>query len=174
MESKQENLEKIVAITTAIISVFLALSAVLGNKASGDSTMYLVRSNDQWAFYQAKSLKGHIYDVNRELLQTEITNPAYTPEYKAELKKKADEFSKNVERYDKEKSDIQKEAQNDEKLSAENNDKGDTYNYANGFYQISLILAAISLLARKRYMWVLSCILGIMGLGFSVYAFFMP
>lgn len=169
-----ENLEKLVAITTAIISVFLAISSILGNQAGGDSTSNLIQANDQWSFYQAKSIKQNVYDVNKNMLEVELSNPNNPKAYNDALKLKITDFNNTVNRYNKEKLDIQNNATMFSQLSQADNDKSNVYNYANGIYQISIILAAIALLAKRRYMWVLSLSLGIIGLGFSLFAFFMP
>ena len=169
-----DKLDKMVAITTAIISVLLAIASILGNKAGGDSTLYLIKSTDQWSYYQSKSIKLNLYESNKEMLMAELANPANPKEYSDAIKKKISDFDANINKYNKEKQNIQAEAQKFQALSEHYNDKSDNYNYANGFYQVSIILAAIALLAKKRYMWILSCILGIAGLGLSVYAFLLP
>ncbi len=169
-----EWFEKTVAITTAILSVFLALSSILGTKAGGDSTSYLIQANDQWAFFQAKSIKGNIYEANRYLLLEDASNPNNPKSYNDSLNSTIATFDSNIARYSKEKADIQATAQNYTDISGRLGAKSDVYNYSQGFYQIALILAAIALLAKKRYMWILSCALGLIGIGFTIYAFMMP
>ena len=79
----------------------------------------------------------------------------------------------DVRKYAKEKTDIQNEATQDEKLANAANNQANMYNYAQGFFQISIILAAIGLLIKKRYMWFLSMALGATGTLISAYAFMM-
>ncbi len=170
-QEDHESLEKQVAITTAIISVFLALATILGNTAGGNSSSYLVKANDQWSYYQAKSVKQNLYEVSKNMLLVDLNNTANSPQYDAAIQSRIADFDAKVAKYAKEQQDIQKQAQDYEALSDKEGNKSDVYNYAQGFYQIAIILAAIALLAKKRYMWFLSVTLGIIGVGFTAYAY---
>ena len=92
-----DKLDKMVAITTAIISVLLAIASILGNNPAA-TPLYLIKSTDQWSYYQSKSIKLNLYESNRE------------------------------------KQDIQAEAEKFQAHSEHDNDKSDNYNYAFGFY----------------------------------------
>jgi len=170
---KSEWLERSVAMTAAVLSVLLALTTIFGGIADGNSTQYLVQSTDQWAFYQAKSIKGNLYDADRLMLETEKNNTANTASYNSALDVRISDFKSKVDTYNKEKADIQTEAQRLEKLSASEGNKASVYNYANAFYQIAIILSAIALLIKKKYMWLAGVVLGLIGIGFSVFAYCM-
>ena len=172
-EHDDSNLEKAVAMTAAILSVLLAISSIFGGQAGGDATKNLVQSTDQWAFYQAKSIKGNLYEADKAMLQTQRNNTANTPEYNIALDKQIADFDTKITKYNTEKADIQKNAQDLEKASQSADEKSNMYDYANGFYQIAIILAAIAILIKKRYMLYGSIALGLIGTGIAVYAFMM-
>ena len=49
-----------VAISTAIMAVFAAISGLMAGDHSNEALIMQIKSSDQWAFYQAKSIKAEI------------------------------------------------------------------------------------------------------------------
>src|SRR6516164_9380360 len=95
------------AIAAAVLAVLAALASLLSGHAANQAILKQSQATDQWAFYQAKSTKGHIYEVSRELL-------AAIGEASGQARKQADgvmtKFQSQVEKYEKEKKDVQDEA----------------------------------------------------------------
>jgi hypothetical protein len=108
------------------------------------SILKQAEASDQWAFYQAKSMKGHLDDAVAAL--------ASTPEIKAR-------FLADQAKEDKEKAEIQAEAQ---KLQAESRKLGEESEaklkpherlaLALTFIQIAIALAAITVLTKRRWL----------------------
>lgn len=169
----EDNIDKAVAITAAILSVLLAISSILGGEAGGDATKNLVQSTDQWAYYEAKSIKGNIYQADELQLETQRNNTQNTLAYNTALDQQITNFDSKVQTYNKEEADIQTTAQNFETASEKADAKSSMYDYANGFFQIAIILSAIAILIKKKYMLYASIGLGILGTGIAVYAFMM-
>ena len=69
---KPEELEEIrnktftreVALTTAIFAVLLAITSLGGNNATKDMMLAQQQASDQWAFYQSKTMREHLYKTN--------------------------------------------------------------------------------------------------------------
>ncbi len=62
-EHKTRTFERRVALTTSIFAVILAIASLGGNNATKEMLLSQQRSSDQWAFYQAKSIKEHQHDL---------------------------------------------------------------------------------------------------------------
>ena len=70
-EEKKETWLNWLALTTVIFAVCATLSTFKGGGYSTRSVLSQTRASDQWAFYQAKSIKGYLYEVQREKLELE-------------------------------------------------------------------------------------------------------
>lgn len=174
-----EQLEKLNALTTSIIAVFLAVASILNNAAGDDVFINLVKTNDSWSFYQAKSIKQSLAESEKDKLEIDILqrkdskNPADADIIQKETKK-VEYYKGKIAEYKKEKQEIEKEARNYEKEYKNADAKSDKYDIAEGLYQLALVLSPISLVARNYRLWIMSCLIGLIAIGFSIFAFFMP
>lgn len=155
-----------VSLSTAIIAIVTALAGLYESQITSktiltknEAVLYQSQASDQWNFYQAKSVKGHIYAVNAELY----------PE-------KAEEFKKKVDTYKKEQNEILEEAKRLEALKESRNKESDHYyhkhhilGFAITFLQISIALASISALTRNKKFWLGSLVLSSIGAAIAGY-----
>lgn len=135
-----------IAVAAAIIGLFEGQMTSRTITEKNEAILLQSRASDQWSYYQAKSIKGHIYDVNAQLF------PA-----------KADEFRDKSKKYDTEKEEIKKKAEALEKESGENNrtseffyEKHHMFAIAETFMQISIAIASVAALTRNRRVWYVS------------------
>lgn len=154
-----------VSLSTAIIAILTALAGLYESQvtsqtilAKNDAVLLQSQASDQWAFYQAKSLKGHIYKVNSELYP-----------------QKADDFKNKVDKYEKDQAQIMAEAKKLEALREAKNHESEhfyhkhhTLSFAITFLQISIAIASISALTRNKKFWLVSLGLGAIGLGILI------
>src|SRR5438132_8931830 len=52
-----------VALSTAILAVLAAIAGLLSGKHANEAMMAQIESSDQWAYYQAKSIKASVLDA---------------------------------------------------------------------------------------------------------------
>ena len=62
------SFDKRVAVTMAVIAATLAVVSVLGHIESTEELLGQQRASDQWAFYQAKSIRRYQSEVARDVL----------------------------------------------------------------------------------------------------------
>src|SRR5512142_2899513 len=67
-EEKKEAWLNYLALTTVIFAVCATLSTFKGGGHSTRSVLSQAQASDQWAYFQSKSIKGYIYDTQRERL----------------------------------------------------------------------------------------------------------
>src|SRR4051794_18145381 len=67
-----------VALSTAILAVLAAISALLSSKHANEAMMSQIQASDQWSYYQAKSIKAAVLDAKMALLgaPARSTSPA--------------------------------------------------------------------------------------------------
>lgn len=151
-----------IAVLAAVIGLFESQMTSRTITEKNDAILFQSRASDQWSFYQAKSIKGHIYEVNAQLF------PA-----------KADEFREKSQKYDFEKEEIKKKADALEKESEGKNraseffyEKHHMFAIAETFMQISIAIASVAALTRNRRVWYASLAGAVAGAGIFLYGVF--
>jgi hypothetical protein len=151
VEKERDGLTQKIALMTAVLATIGALISYQSGSAQTEamflknqSILKQAEASDQWAFYQAKSMKGHIADAVAAL--------ATVPEIKAR-------FLADKAKEDKEKVEVQAEAK---KLQAESRKLGEESDaklkpherlaLALTFIQIAVALAAITVLTKRRWL----------------------
>ncbi len=139
---------KRIGLTMAVIAVLLAVSTMLGHRMHTESVLLQNRATDQWAFYQAKNIRAHMYEADGQM----------TAALGAPGAKLAEDFKSRGE---KQRSDAEKIRAGAEKLEAETQAterKATHYNLAEIFFEIGIVLCSISLLSGSGLFWRLSFI----------------
>jgi hypothetical protein len=139
-----------IAMFTAVIATVGAIFAYMGGATQANAGLYKnnaaikkTEASNQWNYFQAKSTKQSLAEVSRDL------SPA----------DKQASYQARVDRYEKEKKDIEAEAR---KLEAQATDwdqrseqqmhQHHRWAQATTALQVSIALAAIALLTRKKWL----------------------
>jgi hypothetical protein len=165
-ETIQEEAEKarekwvlLVALSTAILAVFAALSSILAGYHVNEALIDQIQASDQWAYYQAKGIKSAVLESTIEILHS----------------LKGQTFSKDDERvkiYKKEQKEIEELARNKEKSSSAHLELHNSLARAVTVFQIAIAISAISVLTKRKWLWCISGILGLIGLVFLAQGMF--
>lgn len=140
-----------IAMFTAVISTVGAIFAYMGGATQADAMLAKnnaaiakTKASNQWNYFQSKSTKQSLAEMSRDL----APNPADREKYQAK-----------IDRYEKEKKDIEAEARGFEKESEDWNERSDAsmhvhhrWAQATTALQVSIALAAIALLTKKRWL----------------------
>jgi len=151
-EMKGKTFTKRVALTTAIFAVILAITSLGGNNAMKEMLLAQQQSSDQWAFYQSKVMREHLYKLQKFQFETNLLekkksmSPDMVQHYTDAIKNMDEEES----RYRKEKKAIETEAKRLETDRDVNKNKDPYFDYAEVLIQISIVLASISILAGSH------------------------
>ena len=157
-----------IAVITAIIATVGALFAYMGGATQANAGLYKnnaaikkTEASNQWNFFQAKSTKQSLAEVSRDL-----SNDAAKDKYQAK-----------IDRDEKEKTDIKLAAEKLEKESTDWDKQSDEQMHqhhrwaqATTVLQISIAMAAIALLTRKRWVEYLMFVAAAGGLAVGVLA----
>lgn len=172
--SKSENFEKWVAFSTSFIAVALALSTILSNQSGDDLLVNRDKASSEWSRFQSKSIKQNLFEVQLEALKLSTEDDNHSEKYLKHIKQTIAFFEQEIKRYEIEKNDISKEAKKHEKISKNSEERGNVLDLAEAFYQIAIVLSAIALIARQGVLWVLSLVLGSIGIITTFVALTMP
>jgi Domain of unknown function (DUF4337) len=154
-----------ISVTMAILAVFVAVVSLMGHRAHTEELLFQNRASDQWAYYQAKNIRRHNYEMGVDLLSmVEFKD-------KAQADKVREKYQKEAERYTKEQSEIEEQAKDLEKESALAQRKANRFDLGEVFLEIALVISSLSLLSRNRFYWFLGIASGLAGLGVAATGF---
>jgi hypothetical protein len=128
-------------------------------------------ASDQWAYYQAKGIKGNLYEVEAMRLkrELELAPKAALPL----LEKSLADVEKKVAKYDGEKADIMKKATAFEEAKADAQKHGAPFGLAVIFLQIAILLSSIAALLKKQPVYWAGLAVGVVGLVYFVNGFYL-
>jgi hypothetical protein len=158
-----------VALTTTILAVGAAFSTLKGGSYSTQTQLATVNASNKWSYFQSKSIKETSYKTELSILDVMAAN-ATTPEGKAVAAKAAEKAAKEVVRYEKEKEEIRVEAETLESLAKYCQKRGGNFGLAVMFLQIAIMLSAVAALLKKKPAWLLGLGIGVIGIGYLLYA----
>ena len=168
----QEKWLKWVALTTTILAVCAAIGSLKGGGYSTQVQLMTTQESNQWSFYQAKSLKLHLAEMERDLLNIELLKNN-GPVVDGEIQKKVKDLEKNISRYNKEKDDIKDQAEGFSSRQGVLKRHGGNFGLSVMFFQIAIMLSAIGSLLKQRGAWLCGLLIGAAGIIYFVNGFFL-
>ena len=162
-ETQKEKWMGWLALSTAIMAVLAALTTLYMGKFSSRAIMAQGQESDHWAFYQAKSIKQHTFEVNKKVLELQFhSQKALPPEVAAEYEKTLGKYGDDIKRYEGEKKEIKDKAEAIAAGKLKAQEMGGNFGYALIFLQIALMLSSLASLTKRHYLWyiALACNVG--------------
>ncbi len=159
-KEKRESWTKYVSLSLVIIAVIATIASQWAGKYGSrvltqlnDATFNQTLASDQWAYYQAKSIKQKAYEIGRDQLK----GAAATAEVKPELLKNYDD---QITHYKNDQEDAYAKAHGLEKqrdaarLSASiASKKGGIMGTAILFYTVAITMASICMVTKRKPLW---------------------
>jgi hypothetical protein len=160
-----------IALTTALLAVLASVAALRAGATVNhalllrtDATQLQSQASDQWAYYQAKGVKGAVQEaVRASWLAAGKEPPAAAAE--------------KVARYEKEQEAIREKAvelekQREEKVRESEHLLHGHHRYANAvaLFQVAIALGAVAALTRSRVVWAGSMVIGLGGTALLAWA----
>ena len=164
-EEKKQKWINYLALTTVLLAVGATLSSFKLEHFSVDSILKQAQASDQWAFYQSKSLKGYLYELQKEKIELELKSvEKNSPDLIGEFNQRIESYGNQVKKYEKEKKDIMQDAKHLEHERDEAQERREIYGLAIIFFQMGILLCSIAALMRKKYIWMVGSIIGAIGI----------
>lgn len=170
-EEKKEPWLNHMALFTVILAVCATLSTFKGGSYSTRSVINQALASDQWNFYQAKSNKQHLHELQAEQFRLQSMTYQENSPIGVAYKKSIEGLKASVERYDKEKKDIELKAR---QLESERDDAikhGKPFGMAVMFLQVAILLNSIAGLMKNQRVWWAALPVGFTGLAFFINGF---
>jgi hypothetical protein len=169
--SERDTLAQRVALTTAILATIGALFSYQSGSAQNEalflkneSIQRQAEASDQWAYYQSKSTKAHLDAIGSEIASSPQTR---------------DKLAADGARERAEMEGIQRDAKQLEAKAHELSERAERVlrphermSLGMTFIQIAVALASITVLTRRRWLYVGSLTAAACGIGVAVSGFF--
>jgi hypothetical protein len=154
-----------VTFTMAVLAVVLAATTLLGHRAHTEELLFQSKATDQWAYYQAKSIREHTYELFLDLLSV---SPVKDPSQAEIVRVK---YTRELARYKKEMKEIEGEAHSLEREIAQEQRRADRFDLGEVCLEAAIVIASLTLLTRRREFWQLGILIGVGGLGIALTGF---
>jgi len=165
-KEKREVWTKYVSLSMIVLAVLAAVATQKGGgysstvlKQLNEATFNQAQASDQWAFYQAKGIKASLAENEREQYSA-LGNPDA---------KQIAALNAKIDRYDKERKEISVAAKDFEKKREEARDasdkaaaKGRELGLSTSMFQIAIALGGVTLVMKKRWLWFVSLLAGVL------------
>jgi hypothetical protein len=155
-KEKRESWTRYVSLMVVVLAVAAGVGAL---KAGGFSTKVVLtqaQASDEWAYYQSKSIKQRIAEMEARISTGERAAAAEA----------------DVARYKNDQLESQAKAK---RLEAQRDDfakHGPDMGFGITLLQISIALASVCLLTKRRALWAASGVIGALGVAYLVYGLY--
>jgi hypothetical protein len=155
----EKPFDKRVAGSMAIVAAFLAAVSVWGQHLTTEELLLQQRSSDQWAYYQAKSIRRYISETTRDTVAQVKGDAAVVKRY-----------DQQADKYRKDGEDIQKEAQGLQNESEETGKKAVRVHGGEVFLEVAIVFSSLAILTKRTVLFGAGLVAGLVGLAISASA----
>ncbi len=173
-ELREKSFTRRTALMTAVYAVFLAVVSLGGNNAAKEMSLSQQQASDQWAFYQAKSMREQLYHIEGQRLEDELLERGKTLAGEALAHKQSllQSARHEEERYASEKKEIEEKARELERDRDRFRARDPYFDFGEVLLQIAIVLASMSILTHARPIFHASLVAAVLGLALGLNGFF--
>src|SRR5580704_14294078 len=154
-----------VTVTMAILAVLVAAVSLMGHRSHTEELLKQTEATDQWAYYQAKDIRRHTY----ELFLDELS--VFTLQNPDSVDKMREKYTKEVDRYRSDQKEIEAEATKAQDEVKHQGRRADRFDLGEVMLEAALVICSITLLTRKKIFWALGLVLGLLGVAIGAAGF---
>ena len=165
-----EKWMKAIAATTTVLAVVAAIAGSRSAYFIAKAQLLTALEGSQWSYYQAKSIKQNLVEMQQKDFQVKLLgdmNEAQKQFITVDMQSAAS----NIKRYDQEKAEIKKQAENTNRENALVVRRGSQFSLAVVFAQIGIMLSSVGALLKRPSMWIVGLIIGAISLVFLANGF---
>ena len=164
-EIREKKFTRRVALVTAVFAVVLAIASLGGNHAMKEMLLAQQQASDQWAYYQAKSIREHLYKTQKVLLENELDLLSQTasPESAEKVKASIEALAGGESKFVSDKKEIEQEARKLEKERDTYRSQDPYFEYAEVLLQIAIVMASVSIISASGAVFGFSLLVASLG-----------
>lgn len=158
------------ALLIAFLAMLLAVTSVAGNDNLQTILQAEMQVTDTYAFYQAKSIRRTSTILAKDQLELQLLTQgaAWTPEARQTVEQRIAFYNSEADRYRTEEkegmNDLLAKAQGLEHTRERAMKQDPNFDYAEGLFQIAIVIASVSIITKLRLLLYTSAGLGLVAL----------
>lgn len=145
---KEAKIKDKAGFVIVFLAALLAINTMIGGQNSSKIQNNTIQANNMWAWYQAKNVRGVLYEISA----AEAKKPENAEKFLAEAKRMSDD-----------KKDIMEKAKALEAERDEAKKRSPWFTWSGSILQISIVLLTASILAASMPMFYVSTLVGAIG-----------
>ena len=171
-QSGESRLNGMVALFVAVVATFMALCNVKDGNIVQGMQQAQAKSIDLWGYYQAKGTKQNIAESSVALLKVQVEMAGeLKPEQRARVDAKIAEQEALAKKYGAEKEQIKRDAEQATRDYDALNVHDDQFDLAEACLSVSIALAGVTALTKKRWLFAVACGFASVGMLFGLAGF---
>jgi len=152
---------KRVGLLAALLAIGLTMVTIASHRTHTHGIVARSEANDLWAHFQSKRIKYHTMELGLDLIAAQGL--------KGEAAEKIQEkFAAEKERQAKESEKIKEQAQEKEKESTHAEHKALRFDFAEGLFEIGLVMSSMFFLAHRKIFPIIGLLGGLAGTALGV------
>ncbi|MTW16303.1 DUF4337 family protein [Rhodoplanes serenus] len=166
------------AVVIAILAMLLAITGLGGSNAGKEALNNNVLASNYWSFFQAKNVRQTAVVLAADEFELAWANdPSLSPEARAALKAKAEQYRKTAARYESEpetqegKRELIARAKIHEAARDHALKQDPYFDYAEALLQIAIVLISVAIVASASWLAYVGGALGVFGTGLMLNGF---
>lgn len=168
---RESRLNSLIAAIVAVAATTMAVGNVKDANIVQGMAQAQAKTVDAWSYYQSKSTKQNIAEAALDqLVALQAIVPANGDAH-ADVEKHIVDFRQQVTRYDKEKQEIQAEAEGHQREYDELNLHDDQFDMSEAALSVAIALLGVTALTRKRWLLGVAALFLAVGWTFEVAGF---
>lgn len=140
-----DRISTLVAVTTLLLAGCATLATFQSATYGNDALLAQTELTNCWSYYQAKSIKQHLFQLHRDLLALEPST--------LETAEKIAEYEEEISRYRQEKYALMQQAADLERTREEAEVRAASFGEALLYLQVGLLLSSLASVGRVPYYW---------------------
>jgi hypothetical protein len=152
-KERREAWTRYVSLMIVVLAVVTASGTLKSGSFSSRVLLNQARASDAWAFFQAKSVKRHLAEMEGRRTASQGDTTAATVD---------------IAKYRSDEAEIKAQAEGFERIRDENSKHGPPLAFGIALLQISIAVASVCLITKRRILWAASALLGAVGFGYVV------
>ncbi len=146
-----------VSLTMAVLAVLVAAVSLLGHRTSTEELVLQNRVTDQWAYFQAKSIRR-----NADQMVVDLTS-VLTAKDAEQVAKVREKYQADAERYRDQQDELEAEGKKLEAEAEKEHKRANRYDLAEVFLEVALVVTSITLLSGRQAFWYAGMVTGVVG-----------
>ena len=159
--SENDPLGKTVGVVAAVLAVMLAVVTIASHRTHTAAIMHKSTANDDWAYFQANSIKLHNVELGEGLLSVLDAKGDAADKLRAK-------YADQKKKYSDQKDAQQEKAQKSDETAEADEHRALRYDIGEGLLEIGLVLSSLYFISRKKMFPVMGVLAGLIGVGIAI------